>query len=78
MLTAAASVAVATLVVLAGCLPRHPEPGGDIRPPDAHADCLIHEHREFGVCLFPHESGAFDPFEHLGRGRLGGPLRRPW
>jgi hypothetical protein len=77
-------VTVAALVVLAGRLPGHTEPGGDLRPSDAHADRLIRQHREFGLCLLPGESGSFDPLQQLGRRqrgiRCGGPGRsaRPW
>ena len=62
----AGAVAVAALVVLAGRLPGHAKTGGDLRPPDAHADRLIYQHREFGIYLLPGESGSFDPLQHLG------------
>ena len=75
---AAGALAVAAQVVLAGCLPGHPEPGGDLRPPDAQADRLVHQHREFGFCLPPGESGAFDPRHYLGWRQLGSPRRRAW
>ncbi len=42
----AGAVAMAALVVLAGRLPGHAEPGGDLRPPDAQADTVVDEHRE--------------------------------
>jgi len=42
LMLAAGAVAMPTQVVLAGRLPGHPKPGGDIRPPDAHAHRLVH------------------------------------
>jgi hypothetical protein len=74
----AGAVTMAAQVVLAGCLPGHPEPGGDLWPPDAQADRLIHQHREFGFCLLPGESGAFDPLQHLGWRQPGSPRWRAW
>jgi hypothetical protein len=62
----AGAIAVAALVVLAGRLPRDAKAGGDLRPPDAHVNRLIHQHREFGLCLLPGKSGAFNPLQHLG------------
>jgi hypothetical protein len=44
---------VAALVVLAGRLPGHAEPGGDFWPPDARADGVVNERREPGLCRFP-------------------------
>jgi hypothetical protein len=32
---------MAALVVLAGRLPGHAQPGGDLRPPDAETDGLV-------------------------------------
>ena len=60
----AGPVSVSALVVLAGCLPGHPKPGGDLRPSNAHADRLIDQRYEFGLRLVPAESGAFDPLQH--------------
>jgi hypothetical protein len=72
----AGAVAVATLVVLAGRLPGHPEPDGDLWPPDAQIDGMVDEHREFCLCLVPREPGTLDPREHLGCRQVGNPLRR--
>ena len=69
-------VAVAAPVVLACCLPGDPEPGGDLRPPDALLDGLVDEHREFRLCLVPHVPGVLDLLKHLGCRRVGDPLRR--
>jgi hypothetical protein len=44
---AAGTVAVSALIVLAGCLPGHFKPEGDLWPPDAQADGMLDEHREF-------------------------------
>jgi hypothetical protein len=70
--------AVAALVVLAGRLPGNAKASGDLRPSDAHADRLIHQRREFGICLLSAESGSFDPLQHLGRRQLGISLRWAW
>jgi hypothetical protein len=69
-------IAVAALVVLAGRLPGHAEPGGDFWPPDAQADGVLDEHHELGLCRFPREPNAFDPLQHLGRRQLRNSLRR--
>jgi len=69
---------MAALVVLAGRLPGHTETGGDLRPSDAHADRLIHQHRECGIRLLTGESGPFDPLQHLGWRQLGIPRLRAW
>ncbi|HXZ69614.1 MAG TPA: hypothetical protein VEH31_01930 [Streptosporangiaceae bacterium] len=69
-------IAVAALVVLAGRLPGHAEPGRDFWPPDAQADGVVDEHHEFGLCRFPREPDAFDPLQHLGRRQLRNSLRR--
>jgi hypothetical protein len=37
----AGAVAVAALVVLAGRLPGHPEPDGDLWPPNAQIDGMV-------------------------------------
>ena len=63
-------IAMATLVVLASRLPGHAEPGRDFWPPDAQADAVVDEHREFALCRFPREPDAFDPLQHLGRREL--------
>jgi len=49
----AGAVTLAAPVVLAGRLPGNAKPRSDLWPPDAHADRLIHQHREFGICLLP-------------------------
>jgi hypothetical protein len=74
----AGAVTVAALVVLAGRLPSNAKPRGDLRPPDTHADRLVHQHREFGICLLAGESGSFDPLQYLGWRQLGIPLRWAW
>jgi len=40
----AGAVSVTALVVLAHCLPSNSEPGGDLRPPDVEADCVVNQH----------------------------------
>jgi hypothetical protein len=70
----AAAAAMPTQVVLAGRLPGHPKPGSDIRPPNAHAYRLIHQHRELRLRLLPGQPGALDPLQHLGWRQPGSPL----
>jgi hypothetical protein len=55
------AVTMAALVVLAGCLPGHAQPGGDLRPPDAEADSLVNEHCEFCLCLPLRSPSALNP-----------------
>lgn len=45
------AAAVAALVLLAGRLPAHAEPGGNFWPPDAQTDSVIDQHRELCLCL---------------------------
>ena len=68
--------AVAALVVLADRLPGHPEPGGDLWPPDAQVDGMVDQHREFRLCPVPHDPGVLDLLKHLGCRQVGNPLRR--
>ena len=56
---------MAALVVLAGRLPGHAQPGGDLRPPDAEADSLVNEHCEFCLCLPLCSPSALNPLHHL-------------
>ena len=72
---AAGALTVSALVVLAGRLPGDPEPGGNLRPPDAQIDGMVYEHREFRLCLVPRVPGVLDLLKHLGCGQLGNPLR---
>ena len=72
----AGTVAVSALIVLAGCLPSHFKPEGDLWPSGAQADSMVDEHREFGICLVPREPGTLDPREHLGCRQVSNPLRR--
>jgi hypothetical protein len=51
-------VAVAALVVLAGCLPGHAKPVGDLGPPDTQADGVVDQHRELRLCLLLRNRGA--------------------
>ena len=44
------AVAVAALIVLAGCLPGHVKLGGDLRPSDAEADGMIDQYRKLRLC----------------------------
>ena len=67
-------VAMAALVALAGRLPGHPEPDGDLRPPDALIDGMVDERREFRLCLVPREPGVLDLLKHLGCRQVGNPL----
>ena len=69
---------MATLVVLAGRLPGHAQPGGDLRPSDAQADGLVDQYREFGLGFLLHGPGALDPLKHLRWGQPGNPLRWAW
>ena len=55
------AVTMAALVVLAGRLPGHAQPGGDLRPPDTEADSLVNEHREFCLCLPLCSPSALNP-----------------
>jgi len=64
---AAGAVAVSALVVLAGCLPGHFEPEGDLWPPDAQTDGMVDEHCELGVGFVSRQASPLDPREHLGR-----------
>jgi hypothetical protein len=52
---------MAALVVLAGCLPGHAQPSGNVRPSDAHGDGVVDQHREFGLGFQLHSPGALDP-----------------
>jgi hypothetical protein len=75
-LLAADAVAVSTLVVLAGRLPGHFEPDGDLWPPDSQADGMVDEHREFRLGFVPSEPGTLDPCKYLGCRQVGNALRR--
>jgi len=75
LLPVACAVAVSALVVLAGRLPGHFEPDGDLWPPDAQADGMVDEHREFRLGFVASESGTLDPREHLGCRQVGNALR---
>ncbi len=70
------AVAVATLVMLAGRLPGHAEPSGDLRPSDAQADGMVDQDREFGLCLFLREPSALDLLQYLRWGHPRNPLRQ--
>lgn len=59
------SGAVTALVVLAGRLPAHAEPGGNVGPADAQADGVLDKHREFRICRLLRGPDAPDPFQHL-------------
>lgn len=61
-----ALLAMAALVMLAGCLPGDSELGGDLWPPDAQIDGMVDEHGEFRVCLVPHVPDVLDLLKHLG------------
>jgi hypothetical protein len=69
---------VATLVVLAGRLSGHAQPGGDLRPSDAQDDGVIDQDREFRLCFLLRGFGVLDPLKHLGRGQPGNSLREAW
>jgi hypothetical protein len=62
---------MATLVVLAGRLPGHTQPGGDLEPADAQSDRLVDQDREFRRCLLLRTLGALNPLQHLGWGQAG-------
>ena len=66
---------MAAPVVLACRLPGDPEPGGDLWPPDALADGILDERREFRLCLVPHMRGVLDLLKHLGYRQVGDPSR---
>jgi len=63
---AAGAASVATPVVLACRLPGDSEAGSDLWPPDALADGIVDERREFCLCLVPHVPGVLDLLKHLG------------
>ena len=67
-------VAVAALVMLAGCLPGHAELVGDLRPPDAEGDGVVDQHCELRLFLLLRNPGAPDLLQHLGWGHPGGSL----
>jgi hypothetical protein len=56
------AIAVAALVVLAGRLPGHPEPGGNVRPSDTQGDSVVDQNGEFGLGFQLHGPSALDPF----------------
>jgi hypothetical protein len=43
--------AMTALVMLTGCLSRHTQPEGDLRPSDTQAHSVINQNRELGLCL---------------------------
>ena len=57
---------MAALIVLAGRLPGHTQPGGDWWPPDALANSLVDQLRECGFCPPLCNPGALDLLQHLG------------
>jgi hypothetical protein len=67
--------AMATLVVLAGGLPGHTQPGGDLWPPDTQTDGLVDQLRECRFCSPLCNSGALDLLQHLGHRHPGSRLR---
>ena len=69
----AGAVAMAALVVLAGRLPCHSEPGRDLGPPDALVDGIVDERREFRLCLVPDVPGVLELLKHLGCRQVGDP-----
>ncbi len=73
---AAGVAAVATLVVLAGRLPGHAKPGGDLRPPDAQVYGLVDQGCEFRLDLLLRDSGAPDLLKHPGGNCRRLPLRK--
>jgi hypothetical protein len=52
---------MAALVMLAGRLPGHTQPEGDLRPSDAQGDSMVDQHREFGLGFQLYGPGALDP-----------------
>jgi hypothetical protein len=66
------------LVVLAGRLPRHTQPGGDLGPPDAQTYSPVHQLRECCFCPPLCNPGALDPLQHLGGRHPGSRLRLAW
>jgi hypothetical protein len=56
---------MSALVVLTGRLPGYTQPGGDLRPPDAEADSLIDQLREFRLGLPLCSPGPLNPLQHL-------------
>jgi hypothetical protein len=71
-------VAMAALVVLAGTLPVHAKPAGDLRPSDAEADGMVHEERQLGLRLLLHDPDPPDSLQHLLRGHAGHTPRQAW
>jgi hypothetical protein len=56
------AIGVAALVVLAGRLPGHPEPGGNVGPSDTQGDSVVDQNGKFGLGFQLHGPGALDPF----------------
>ena len=52
---------MAALVVLAGRLPGHAQPGSYFWPADAHADRVVDQYGEFGLGFLLYGPGALDP-----------------
>jgi hypothetical protein len=67
---------VSALVVLARRLPGNSESGGDFRPPDAQADRVVNQLRQFCFRLVPCYSGALDPLKYLDGRQAGNSLPR--
>lgn len=69
---------MAALVVLTGRLPGYAEPGSNLGPPDAQADSLLDQLREFCFGLPLRGTGALNPLQYLKGRHPGIPLRLPW
>ena len=76
VIRAAGAVSVAALMMLARRLPCNPEPGSDLRPPDAQDDCVVNQHCQFCFRLVPRQPDALDLLKRLGCREWGNPLRR--
>ena len=68
--------AVAAVVLLAGRLPGHVKPGGDVRPADPQVNGVVEQFCEFRIYLVSGKTGALDPLEDQVGSQLGGPLRK--
>lgn len=59
-------LAMAALVVLAGCLPGDAKLSRDFRPADAQADSMIDQRFQLCLCLLQGTMGGLDLLEDLG------------
>ena len=63
------------LIVLAGRLPGHTQPGCNLWPPDAQANSLVNQLRQRRFCFPLCNPGALDLLQHLDGRHPGSRLR---